>query len=359
MGTQTTEPWDPSGFWDAVNESCALAAELRYIDLAVEWLEDPARTVGDEETYGSTESIPITLGWTYPVHITLRRPSTFVTQGYVDGLTETLQGFVDQGASWAQAEFSGYGSKVQDAALPLASAYENLAQRLNDDVADALTTTIPEELSTSLNLGIEEFWGSTAETFRTEYVDRFGEARENQIWVAKASGVISAAAGGIIKQAQHSLMNLMCTGRDTLKTQLMARPSQHSGVVELSTVLVLAANAAELLGVFKLPDAVEEALGVTSTMIGFAQQGVDHADTREFEAKTAEEIVSHLQSETTTVMSRYDAHWADLQSERVQTLDAAIAGMPTDKPFYPPRPALADGADPDDFYYENSPRHNG
>jgi hypothetical protein len=359
MGTQTTQPWDPSGFWDAVNESCALAAELRYIDLAVEWLEDPALTAGNQETYGTIESIPITLGWTYPVRISLSRPSVFVTQGYVDHLTETLQGFVQEGAAWAQAEFSGYGSKVQDAALPSAAAYEGLAQRLNDDVADQLTTTVPEELSTSLNLGIEEFWGATAEAFRTGYVDRFGEARENQIWVAKASGVISAAAAGIIKQAQHSLMNLVCTGRDTLKAQLLARPSQNSGVVELSTILVLAANAAELLGVFKLPDPVEDALGVTSTMIGFAQQGVEHADKREFEAKTAEEIITHLQEETATVMSRYDAHWADLNSDRVQTLDAAIAEMPTDKPFYPPRPALADGARPDEFYYENSPRHNG
>jgi hypothetical protein len=359
MGTRTETPWNSGGFWDAVNESAALAAELHYIDLAVAYLEDPARTVGHEETYGGTTTVVITLGWTYPVRISIRQPTSFATQGWMDNLNQTLQGFVDEGASWAQSEFSGYGSKVQDAALPSSAAFESLAQRLNDDVADALTTSVPEELSTSLNLGIESFWGSTAETFRTGYVDRFGEARENQIWVAKASGVISAASAGIIKQAQHSLMNLMCTGRDTLKAQLLARPSQHSGVAEVSTILMLAANAGELLGLFKLPDAVEKALGVTSTMIGFAEKGVEFADEREFTATTAEQIITKLYEETTTVMTRYDAHWADLQSDRVSVLSAAIGDMPTDKPFYPPRPELADGGGQGDFYYENSPRHNG
>lgn len=359
MATQTETPWDAGGFWDAVNESCTLAGELRYIDLAVAYLEDPARTAGHEEVYGPVDTITITLGWTYPVPFRIRQPRVFATQGWADGLTEKLQGFVEEGAAWAQAEFSGYGAKVQDAALASSSAYEHLAQRLNDDVASVLTTTVPEELSTALNLGIESFWGSTAETFRSGYVDRFGEARENQIWVAKAAGVISAAAAGIIKEAQNSLMNLMCTGRDSLQAQLRARPSQHSGVAELSTILMLASNAAELLGLFKLPDAVEEALGVTSTMIGFGQQGLEYSSKREFTATTAEEITTHLYTETTEVMSRYDSYWADLQSERVSVLSAAIADMPSDKPFFPPRPELADGAGQDDFYYENSPRHDG
>lgn len=359
MATQTETPWDSGGFWDAINESCQLAAELRYIDLAVAWLEDPARTVGDEETYGGTTTVTVTLGWTYPVRISVRQPTVFATQGWLDDMNSTLQGFIGEGASWAEAEFSGYGSKVKDAALPSSSAYEYLAERLNDQVADALTTQVPAELSTALNLGIEGFWGSTAETFRTGYVERFGEARENQIWVGKASGVVAAAAAAIIKQAQHSLMNLVTTGRDTLKAQLRARPVEHSGVVEVSTVLMLAANAGELLGLFKLPEAVEEALGVTSTMIDFAQQGVELGEEREFSSRTAEQVVTHLYSETTTVMTRYDNHWADLNSERVVKLSEAIADMPADKPFFPPRPELADGATPDDFYYENSPRHDG
>lgn len=359
MATQTETPWNSAGFWDAINECCQLAAELRYIDLAVEWLEDPARTVGDEETYGGTTTVTVTLGWTYPVRISVRQPTVFATQGWLDGMNETLQGFISEGASWAESQFSGYGSKVKDAALPSSSAFEHLALQLNDEIADELATRVPAELSTALNLGIESFWGTTAETFRTQYVDRFGEARENQIWVAAAGCVVSAAAAGIVKQAQHSLMNLVTTGRDTLKAQLLARPSEHSGVVEVSTILMLAANAGELLGLFKLPEAVEEALSKTSTLIDFAQAGVEFADEREFSSRTAEQIVSHLYDETTTVMTRYDTHWADLNSERVMHLSEAIADMPADKPFFPPRPELADGAGQDDFYYENSPRHDG
>lgn len=356
---QSTTPWDASGFWDAVNESCTLAAELRYIDLAVAYLDDPDRTVGHEEVYGPIDTIQVPLGWTYPFNVGIQQPRALATQAWVDGLNAKLQGFVDEGASWAQAEFAGYGSKVEDAALPSAAALTAMASSLNDDVADAITTTIPEELSTALNLGIESFWGATAETFRSEYVDRFGEARENQIWVAKCSGVIAAAAGGIVKQAQHSLMNLMCTGRDALEEQLMARPGQHSGVAQVSTILMLAANAAEVLGIFKLPDAVEEALGVTSTMIGFAEQGVEFAEEKKIEPRTAEDITTALYDQTTTVMSRYDTLWDSLKQERVTVLADAIAAMPADKPFFPPRPALADGATPGDFYYGNSPRHDG
>lgn len=204
--TKTETPWDAAGFWDAVNESCTKAAELHYIDLAVAYLKDPAFTVGDEETYGPTVPVRVTLGWTYPVHVSVHRPASVVTDGWVDRLNETLQGFVEEGASWAKTEFAGYGDTVADAALPHASVYEAMATRLIDDVADAMTTTIPAELSTALNLGITSFYGSTAESFRADYVDRFGAARENQIWVAAAAGVVSAAAAGIIKQAQHSLM---------------------------------------------------------------------------------------------------------------------------------------------------------
>ncbi len=360
MGDNANEtPWDPSGFWDAVNESMKLAAELRYLDLAVDYLENDATYPSPNEVYGPTDTINIRLGWTYPFNFSIRQPASLATQGWADGVEAHLQGLVGTAATWAQGEFSSLRSRVDDVTQPIAATFVTAAQRLKDDVANALSTTVPEELSTSLDLGIEQFWGTTAEAFQTGYVDRFGAARENQIFVAKACGVISAAAGGIVKQAQHSLMNAVCTTRDALRSQLLRRPSQHSGVAELSTILMIASNVAELLGVFKLPESVERALEVSSTMIEFAQQGVELGKTEEFTAATAEQIVSGMSEKVTTLLERYDAHWDSLQSERVARLTGIIESMPTDKPFFPPRPDLADGATPGEFYYHNSPMHDG
>lgn len=360
MGDNASEtPWNPSGFWDAVNESMRLAAELRYLDLAVDYLKSDATYPSPNEVYGPTDTINIRLGWTYPFNFSIRQPASLATEGWAAGVEEHLQGLVETAASWASGEFSSLRSRVDDVTQPVAATFVSAAERLRADVADALTNTVPEELSTSLDLGIEQFWGATAEAFQTGYVDRFGGARENQIFVAKACGVISAAAGGIVKQAQHSLMNAVCTARDALRSQLLERPAHHSGVAELSTILMIASNVAELLGIFELPESVERALDVTGTMIGFAEQGVELGKKEDFTATTAEQIVSGMSGKVTTLLERYDAHWDALQSDRVARLTGIIDGMPTDKPFFPPRPDLADGSAPGEFYYHNSPMHDG
>lgn len=356
---KSVTPWDPTGFWKAVNESRKMAAELRYIDLAVPYIKNDAAYVSSEEVYGPTDSIKVKVGWTYPFYLTIRQPASLATEGWADNVEKHLQGLVTKADTWAEREFSGLRTRVDDVTQPFASAYVSAAQQIKDEVADKLTTSVPEELSTALDLGIEQFWGPTAESFQTGYVDRFGAARENQIFVAKGCGIICAAAGGIIKQAQHSLMNAVCTTRDALKSQLLARPSENSGVAELATILMIASNVADLLGVFELPESVEKALNVTSTMIGFAEKGVELGEEQKFTATTAEEIVSGMNGKVTTLLERYDSHWTSLQSDRVARLNGVIDEMPEDKPFYPPRPALADGAGPGDFYYHNSPKHDG
>lgn len=122
---------------------------------------------------------------------------------------------------------------------------------------------------------------------------------------------------------------------------------------------MLASEVSDVLGFFKLPDAVEEAISKTMDYVSFAQRGLEFVEEKEFSSTTAEELVTGLYSQTATVMTRYDNLWAGLQTDQVADLQQKIHDMPSDKPFFPPRPDLADGAGPGDFYYENSPLHDG
>lgn len=379
MATSTETPWDPGGFWDAIDQIRAYAAELYYLDKAVDYLEHDAPYPSANEVYGSTTTVPVRLGWTAPFTLTIRQPTSLATDGWIENINDRLQEFADAGGTWATSSLSSLGSRVIDLTAPSAAALTAAAERMVHDVQNTVVTTVPESLSASLQLTEGNFWGSTAESFYVDYVTPFGEARENQAFLAEGIAIVTAAGAAIVRQSQHSLMNAVCTTRDALKAQIELRQYQHSGAAEVATILMIAETANTLLGIFPLPSRAAGKSGAaggaddetedpgayaTNSLKQLLQTGLSYAASAvetpaEFTIaeKTAEGLQQGLDDAIGQIITRTVRHWDDLASERVDHLADAVAEMHAAKPLFPPRPDLADGATPRDFHYENSPFH--
>jgi hypothetical protein len=353
----TQQPWDPGGFWEAVDEIRKHAAELYYIDKAVKYVETWVNYPSTAEAYTPAVRFDVEIGWTAPFTVTVERLEFQVDEGYFSQLQSTLQGFADTGASWATGELSGVGSGIVHLTTPDGDSLTSAAQNISEGVQDTLVTAVSGELAPGLQKTIGEWWGLAAEGFYNNFVTPWDGSRENQAYLANGIAVCAAAAGAIVRQSQHSLMNAVCTIRDTLKEQIELRQSQHDGGLTVSEVLMLAGAATSLLGVFKLPADIATTVTVSGVMIGFASSGVESGETKSLPSQTAEEMVADLHEVIGDIVSRTETHWDGLL-DKVSEVHGKVDAMPKDKPLYPPRPDLADGAKPSDFYHSSSPLYD-
>jgi hypothetical protein len=366
-GPLATIPYHQEAFHQTLSEVQSRLAELRYIDRAIEYLEQQQAEVelehrlsgnyflmevrlGETVPFTRTFSITtpyMTLPWEYP-------PWETVEDVKMDRINQRLDELRGEAGTWAATNIETVRSRVEPITSPSTTRYDD---EVLNPIYDA-RVQLQDEVSSDfgkLRATIGHWEGEAAESFQTNFYHPFEDTvlSHDRLFQALYDGVVVARE--ILGAAQHSLMSVVHYTSARLYRQLELR-SLDSSDDSPSTIPVIAATGFSLLsavlGRAGLWVAGSEAI---SGAIALGTELVERGNsTVALLGTSADQILFSLDDALRAILSNMSEQYDDLAVNvdtvlnRVRDLRDASDG--NDGRLIPIRPALVNGVNADTFY---------
>src|SRR5690606_9352768 len=336
-------------------------SELRYIDQALEYLEEEKASWwhGVEPIGPGTTHVTVTLGTTLPFTRRYEIPGrdsflTFWKDSKQDEVNRQLRALGTGAEEWGTAELESFQTRVRPFTWLRPGSGESwviepltqVHQRLEDDV-----DTDFGKLSGSLS----NWEGDAADNFATYFYHPFEGILEKQRRLVGALIGGVEAADAIYQATQHSLMTGACHTRDALYEQLELR-AQHAALVRRESIrnaLVLAGAGASLIAAVTSGGLWSIGLNAAIGLSAAASTTIppDAVTQLEIRGSSAEELSQALFEALREISSHYSSQHKELDDEVRKVLDR-VEGLRAggDGRLVPIRPEIVDGVDGDDFY---------
>jgi hypothetical protein len=361
---EESQPYDRPKLYENLSEVQGYLAELRYIDIAMAYMEEEQASWWRQIPATDLSSdLDVEYGKTYPFKRFYQVPNDFRFP-WQDSRREQVQNqlevIAEEASSWAATEVETIVGWIEPFTWPVGSLYES-------ECIDPVMTaqgTLDYDVSADfgkLDYSIRNWHGKAAENFVTNFYTPFKDDildNHKQLLLSLAGGLEAAKA--IAESTQHSIMNVVHYTHAALveQLQLAAVNAELARQESLRNIMIIGSGAATAIAALVVPggglwamtvEAVAGGASIASTAIpdggsmSFSLRGATASDLAKAMSEAIVEIENHdgdqheaLMWEVHNVLDRIDPYYGGPNVADVRLV--------------PMQPAIVDGVDGTDFY---------
>jgi hypothetical protein len=364
---EDSQPYDRPLLYKNLSEVQGYLAELRYIDIAVAYMEEEQASWWRQVPLTDLSSdLEVEYGKTHPFKKFYQVPNEFRFP-WQDSRREQVQNqlevIAEEASSWAATEVETIVGWIEPFTWPVGSLYES--ECIGPVVAAQRTLDL--DVSTDfgkLDYSIRNWHGAAAENFVTNFYTPFGEDildSQQQLLLSLAGGIEVAKA--IAESTQHSIMNVVHYTRAALleQLQLAAAEAELARQESLRNTMIIGGAGATLLAGLIVPGG-----GLWGVSLATVAGGASIASTAipdgawvplSLQGATAVDLAKAMSDAIVEIEKNDGKQHHELMLEVNDVLGRVeprslppTSGYTDDVRLVPMQPAIVDGVDGSDFY---------
>jgi hypothetical protein len=329
-------------------------AELRYIDLAEPYIVERNREIAASGVPIGHNYVQVQLGTQFPfTSQSILLPDTASTEIELRAF-DTLAG---QASQWAAGEMDFLVHLIRGIMHYPTEGYGPMDGSL-DGVRETLETEAQENFG-YLGDEIADWEGTAASEFKSLFYNKYGDARDNQMYLVGALRGALEASRRIIEFSQQSVINGVTEAREALLDQLRLRAAGDDISGSARVALMVLAGAATVLGAV-----VEAPLWAAATVAsvefgaGAAAEAIptELAEDRDIKGASAEELHVSLLDAIRDV-DAFLGRELDYLHDELRSLRGTVRSLHDEHLILPKRPRLAEGVGGEEFYHTSSEQY--
>ncbi|MGH3679393.1 MAG: hypothetical protein ACRDT2_03795 [Natronosporangium sp.] len=364
-----TATFDRDQLFELLEEIRGYFAELRYIDLAMQYLEGERAGPAQEYLGGvvtpGTEYVEVEFGRTFP--FTKRYPVRgdwfdpafgLFDDTRAERILDRLPGFAAAADGWAATEIDGLTERVRPFTWPRGTDYESGCI----EPLHGLQTLLADRVSHDFGLlqhSLSDWKGEAADNFGSRFYFPFEHTLRSQqeLLGTLLRGIASAQA--IAESTQHSIMRVVHATRAALREQLQL--AQAAATLERQqsrqrASIIAGASATLFAGLLTSGSlwAAGAAVFSASTQLAAVDIPGGGATVVAVEGSTAEALLNSLSDAVSQIVvndSEQHELLADQIKDVLQRVETLLGGSDGELGrLIPIRPDIVDGVDSGSFY---------